>query len=331
MSQIVQEKLSAETEILGSHFPEDPPYGRLHVRSVLCPVDFSEFSRRAFQYATSIARHFQARLYVQHTVRLSPALFMEGTDLSAARQALESAQQGAEQEIRQMVIRAKTELPEVFPLVGEGEIRERIQEAIREHEIDLVVMGSHGHKGFSRLVLGSVAEYVVHEAPCPVLVVSHPRADFVAPEETEPVHLKNIVLATDFSPSSDRALAHALRWASEWGGQVFLFHAVEKIPPEMKGITDLFPEYNPTFERQVAEAWEKIHHVVPEAARKRCEVSYEVRHGHPKEEILSVAEEKNADLIVMGARGLGRSGLAWGSTISGVVRDGRFPVLAIRH
>ena len=99
----------------------------------------------------------------------------------------------------------------------------------------------------------------------------------------------------------------------------------------MKGLIDLLPEYNPYFEKQVAEAWEKIRTQVPEAAQRRCEVAFEVCQGNAREQILQFAAERKPDLIVMGSRGLGRSSLAWGSTISGVVRDGRFPVLAIRH
>ena len=81
----------------------------------------------------------------------------------------------------------------------------------------------------------------------------------------------------------------------------------------------------------MAEAWEKIHTVIPPTALSRCEVSYEVRQGNARAEILQYAAEKKPDLIVMGARGMGRSDVVWGSTISGVVRDGRFPVLSVRH
>ena len=51
----------------------------------------------------------------------------------------------------------------------------------------------------------------------------------------------------------------------------------------------------------------------------------------PKEQILKFAREKRADLIIMGARVLKGAGVPWGSTIAGVIRDGRFPVLAVRH
>jgi nucleotide-binding universal stress UspA family protein len=170
---------------------------------------------------------------------------------------------------------------------------------------------------------------MIHQADCPVLVVSRPQNDFADPDQGE--RLRTILLATDFSTHSDRALAYALKWGCEWGARVILFHGVQETAPAMKGMVDLFPESNPCFERQLARAWETIRHLVPATARQRCDVLYEVRHGNPKDEILRVAEEKSADLIITGARGTGSSGAPWGSVSSAVVRDGRFPVLVVRE
>lgn len=72
-----------------------------------------------------------------------------------------------------------------------------------------------------------------------------------------------------------------------------------------------------------------VRHLVPESVERWSEVNYEVRHGAPKTEILKVAEEKNSDLIVVGARGSGGRG-PWGSVSSAVVREGCFPVLVVR-
>jgi nucleotide-binding universal stress UspA family protein len=242
---------------------------------------------------------------------------------------VETQIQAAREEVRRMLISAGVDTSEVTVLLNEGFVPQRILETISKEAIDLLVMGTHAHRGFNRLMLGSFAEDIIHQAVCPVLVVNRPTKDFVDPDQGE--RLRTILLATDFSRYSDRALAYALRWGCEWGSKVVLFHAVEEAAPAMKGLVDLFPEYNPYFEQQVAGAWEKIRDLAPEAARQGCEVVYEVRHGNPKEEILRVADEKGADLIITGARGTGRSGAPWGSVSSAVVRDGRFPVLVVRE
>ena len=298
---------SSESETSVQVLPDESWTSRLVLKNILCPVDFSEFSLEAFRFAVGIARHFQARLIVQHTVQIPTSVVPEGPEVITPREMLELSRQRAEQDLHRLIRESGAEGAEIYVKVNEGDVKDRIVQTVSAQNIDLVVMGTHGRKGMSRLVLGSVAEHIVHEAVCQVLVVSRPEPGFVTLEDTEPVHLKTILAATDFSPNSSRALTHALRWASEWGGKVILFHAVPEAPPRMHGMVDLLPESNPYFDKEVAQAWEKIHAVIPPPALRRCEVSYEVRQGNPREEILKYAAEKKPDLIVMGARGMGRS------------------------
>jgi nucleotide-binding universal stress UspA family protein len=288
-------------------------------------VDFSEFSQRAIRYASEIAGHFGARLIVQHTVPIPTALIPEGPAVISTHEMLEMTRAEAKKELEAMISKSGRSAKDVLIVVSAGDVKDHIVKTVGEQNVDLVVMGTHGHKGLSRLFLGSVAEHIIHELVfCPVLVVSHPHA----PESPQ---WKTILAPMDFSPDSGRALTHALRWAAEWKARVILFHAVAEPPPRMQGMIDLLPEFNPYFDKEVAEAWARIHTAIPEAARNRCEFSYEVRQGNPREEILKFAEEIKPDLIVMGSRGSGKSSVIWGGTISGIVRDGRFPVLAIRH
>jgi nucleotide-binding universal stress UspA family protein len=305
------------------------PVERLRIRSILCPVDFSDFSHRAVCYAASLARHFDSRLFIQHIAVPGPYPFMAGFDyvgIPDVGMQLQSAREGILRMLRAVGIATS----EVTVLLNEGDVTASILGTARKEGIDLLVMGTHGHKGFNRLFLGSVAEAVIHQATCPVLVVSRPQEGSVPVDHGE-VSFNTILLATDFSRHSDRALAHALRWGCEWCSRVVLFHAVEASAPTLKGMVDLFPEYNPYFERQVAGAWDHLRDLVPETAREWCQVDYDVRRGNPKDEILRVAEEKGANLVITGARGAGNSGASWGSVSSAVVRDGRFPTLVVRE
>jgi universal stress protein A len=321
--------LKAKVEGRGSPTATQWPVEELEIKRILCPMDFSEFSRRAFRYAVSLARHFGSRLLIQHTAQPATYTLLEGVGPAVADADVQTQIQRGREEIRQLLIETGVDFSEVTILLNEGDVADRILETVARERIDLVVMGTHGHKGFSRLAVGSVTERLIHLAVCPVLVVSQPQKDFVDINRDE--RLKTIVLATDFSRPSDRALAYALKWAYEWRAKVVLFHAVERQAPAMKGLVDLFPEYNPYFERQVASAWERVPGLVPEKVQSRCEVVYEIRHGNPKEEILKVAQEKDADLIITGARGAGNSGAPWGSVSSAVVRDGRYPVVVVRE
>jgi nucleotide-binding universal stress UspA family protein len=316
-------------ERVGSPVGAQSPVSELEIKRILCPMDFSDFSRRAFRYAVSLARHFGSRLLVQHTAQPASYTLLEGVGPPVTDADIQGQITRAREEMRQLLISTGVDSSEATILLNEGDAADRILETIARERVDLVVMGTHGHKGFSRLAVGSVTEQLIHLAVCPVLVVSRPEKDFVDIDRDE--RLKTIVLATDFSKPSDRALTYALKWAYEWRAKVVLFHSVERKVPAMKGLVDLFPEYNPYFERQVAGAWKKVPGLVPEEVKSRCEVVYEIRHGNPKEEILKVAQEKDADLIMTGARGAGNSGGPWGSVSAAVVRDGRYPVVVVRE
>ncbi len=256
--------------------------GNLRVRNILAPVDFSEFSELAFRYAASLAYHFGARLYLQHTLEVPVNVAMGNVEPVAVQDAYQAEVQVEDNRLQEMAERVGTEGPDVVRILKEGDPYTDILKTVRDQRIDLLVIGTHGHKGFNRLV---------HEAACPVLVVSRPRKALVTSQSPEPVPLKTILMPTDFSGSSDRALVYALRWAAEWGGKLILLHAVEEVPREQKGRVDPFPEYNPVFEEKIAQAWDQIRHLVPEGAKKNCEIVYEVRHGKPREEIAHVARE----------------------------------------
>jgi nucleotide-binding universal stress UspA family protein len=248
---------------------------------------------------------------------------MEGMYPSPAFVEPEVQMRLARAEVRKLLDAANIDPSEITLLLNSGDLPARILETESKERIDLLVMGSHGHRGFTRLVIGSNGEGMIHASICPVLVV--PRA---APELGK--GFKSLLLATDFSPSSDRALAVALKWAHEFDASLTLLHCVEEIPEAMKGIIDIFPEYNPYFEKHLAHAWVQIEEVVPAPERQKAKVVCEVRHGDPKKEILRMAGEKCVDLILTGARGTVKVAVPWGSVSSNVARNGSIPVLVVR-
>ncbi|MBI3934679.1 MAG: universal stress protein [Acidobacteria bacterium] len=307
----------------------------LVIRNLLCAVDFTEFSYRAFQFAAAIARHFQAHLFVQHIVSLPPEVSWSTAGTGLVKERLRGARRIAEEELRRLQSEADIEDMNVTYMLNDGDVQPQILETVGRRKIDLLVLGTHARKGIKRLVEGSLAERLVHEAVCPVLVVSRPQKELRLREEPDSLSLRTILLATDFSRNSDRALTYALRWAAEWSGRVILLHTVETSSKAAQPFTDLLPEADSNLENRVRDAWEKVRMLIPDPSHTHCQIEYDVRDGDPREQILDCAAEKKADLIVMGARGLGKSSLAsslyWGSTLSGVIRDGRFPVLALRH
>jgi nucleotide-binding universal stress UspA family protein len=144
---------------------------QLHIEQILVPIDFSEHSKHALQYAVSFAKQFNSELILIYVVeqQVYPA------DLSFGQVAVP----GFEQELRD---RAKKELEELIktsitggvkarPVVQSGKPFLEILDTAEDEEVDLIIIATHGHTGVEHLLFGSTAEKVVRKASCPVLVV----------------------------------------------------------------------------------------------------------------------------------------------------------------
>ena len=121
------------------------------------------------------------------------------------------------------------------------------------------MIGTHGRRGFKRLLLGSVAETVLHEAPCPVLTVS-PHTEAAS---SDVVTFKRILCPIDFSPSALQALGFALDLARQAGGLVTLLHVVEWLaedepqPRHTSTLRNFEPIWSMTPSSVFAHSWPK--------------------------------------------------------------------------
>jgi nucleotide-binding universal stress UspA family protein len=138
---------------------------------ILHPADFSNCSDCAFQIAADLARQNAATLLVLHVVE---TLGPENVTFGEAASQLEP--EGYRQRL-ETDLRCRAPAPEGIEtryLLAAGDSAGEIQRVAREHSCDLIVMGTHGRTGLRRLLMGSIAEKVVRQAPCPVLVVRIP-------------------------------------------------------------------------------------------------------------------------------------------------------------
>jgi nucleotide-binding universal stress UspA family protein len=191
---------------------------------------------------------------------------------------------------------------------------------------DLIVMGTHGRTGLERLVVGSVTEKVLRQAPCPVLTV--PRR-VVTPRSG--LRLGRILCPVDFSRASLRAMDYAAAFASAGGPGVFLLHVIDLVG-EAPGIREDDVIDPPDFRGELrAEARDRLKAAVPADIRARCSITEMVAMGTPHEEILRVARREGCELIVLGVPSRGTADLlVFGSTTQRVVREAECPVLTIR-
>ena len=164
----------AESTANDSELPATGTKSRL--KKILVATDFSECSRKALDYATSLGRQFNAELIILHVIEAMPpqfriveAMLMENSLHDEAVHQLQewSAHLGPE-------VKVTTVLREGSPASKE------IVEVAKQLEADLVVIGNHGRKALERRLMGNTAERVVRFAPCPVLVIKETERDFVS-------------------------------------------------------------------------------------------------------------------------------------------------------
>jgi universal stress protein A len=150
----------------------------IKIQKILCPVDFSDCSEHALQYAVAFAQAHQAELHVLHV--MEPAAYgaeMEGLSAGVLKEITESAAA----RLNELTERVRKQCPTVAQHSATGAAFVEIIKQAREQDVDLIVMGTHGRTGLAHVLIGSCAERVVRKAPCPVLTVKHPEHEFVLP------------------------------------------------------------------------------------------------------------------------------------------------------
>src|SRR5690348_7501262 len=204
----------------------------LKIERILCPMDFSEFSARSYAYAHSLADHFEATLFLEHVVQPLSMAYPFYAFPDTLGQVYAKLFQDAEKHLKEVVQNYAWNGIQPELAVREGFPTDAILTFAQTQAVDLIVMGTHGRRGFDRIAMGSVTEQVLRKARCPVLVIRKPAHDFVDPaRKPEPVRLKKILFCTDFSEHSNRALQYALSLAMEYNAEITLFHVLEMVPP----------------------------------------------------------------------------------------------------
>lgn len=300
----------------------------IQFRHILSPTDFSETATRALVYATALAKWYEAKLTVLHVAPVFAERVTPSVPLASDERSAPSAPQraGVLEELRRAAEQAGAAALHPALVVEEGRIHPVIVDRATSLHADLLVLGTHGRGGFSRLLLGSVAEKVLRTAPCPVLTVP-PSVRVSIPA---PVVFTNILCAVDYSPSSRKALEHALDLARQANGRVTVLHALEYMDSdEPCEHVDVRVREN---RRHIIEhARERLHALVAEESRTWCDIEEVLVIDRAYKATLQRAATAGTDLIVMGAQGFGSVELMlYGSNTQHVVRAATCPVLTVR-
>jgi nucleotide-binding universal stress UspA family protein len=284
----------------------------LHIRRVLFPTDYSEAAEQAFVHAAHLAAAHDAELHALHVTSEEPRggrRQVPEHHIDAAAQLGLPTERAAgplsPEKITQREIQADS--------AAEG-----ILSYAEEHGIDLIVMGTHGRQAIERMLIGSVAERVVREAPCPVLTV---RAG-------GDLNVRRILVPIDFSDRSKAAIAVAEALADLYDANIELFFVIDEADLPIPGAPVLGPVH---VAPDVVEArFRKLMNDLVKEYQDGRSLTGTVHVGSPASDIIDHAAE-HADLIVMsthGRRGVQRFFL--GSVAEKVIRRAPCPVFTVK-
>jgi nucleotide-binding universal stress UspA family protein len=154
----------------------------IDLHRILVPTDFSKYSQSALTYGAAFAEKFGAELYLLHVVQDLSLYVPDALALpTPVSPPMEQFARAAREALERLIVDNQLRRFTVHAEVREGTTFYEIIRFARETNVDLIVMGTHGHTGLAHVLLGSVTEKVVRKAPCPVLTVRHPEHEFVHP------------------------------------------------------------------------------------------------------------------------------------------------------
>ena len=308
----------------------------IEIKRILCPIDFSEYSRHAIDHGVALARQYESTITALHVFPTMPVMAyapgMPGFDPIVLTPGLRDQ---LLVDLKGFIETESAPGVPMKPLIREGDPVSEILSQATDMNADLLVLGTHGRSGFERLLLGSVTEKILRKASCPVLTVPRRHPDAVP---AMPVLFKRILCPVDFSDCSLEALKYALSLAQEADAQLTVLHVIGdelEVTPDAYGaiIMNDLESLADFRKRHEDDARKRLKEAVPESVAEDCSVETVVSRGvKPSREILRLSAEQQTDLIVVGVQGRGAMDLVFfGSTTNHVVREATCPVLTVRR
>jgi nucleotide-binding universal stress UspA family protein len=289
---------------------------------ILCPANLPLESDEAVSYAASLARTYEAKLFLCHCAA-APALvtFLHGGAASGpVRNALVDS-------LSRYIGPADCSQPrwEVIVVEGGKEVGAEIVHMAQEHHVDLIVMRSK--RSPVATLLGSSAEQVSRTASCAVLVIHSPQYAREKAGANSLAEFRRVLVSHDFSGSSELSLSYGLSIAQKYRAELHLMHVLPEPGEDQPEIALSQAGVESAYQR----AARRLEASVPAEVYRLCKVMHIVRWGKPYREVLAYASKQKIDLVCMGALGrdFGLQAL-FGSYVDGVLRQAPCPVLVAR-
>jgi len=258
---------------------------------ILAPVAFSPSCRGATQYAETLSCHFHSELILLHVVEPPITLYYAPPDAMAYTTATELTAETLERRKAELKTYLRGQCPDIQVTreVVEGDPASEIVDYARDHDVDLIVMATHGYGPFRRFLLGSVTAKVLHDAGCPVWTGPHLEK---APSY-ETIGFRSIVCAIDLAEGSRAVLEWAGRFAREYGAELAIVHVLPESLVQWGGVY-----FDPEWRGQAAAAARGQIVRLQEELHTPGEILIEI--GEAPVEVSGVASRRKADLVVIG-------------------------------
>jgi nucleotide-binding universal stress UspA family protein len=289
---------------------------------ILCPVDFSAVSRSALAHAFAWADWFGAELHVIHVAPMPIAVpGMPGVVVTLDH----DSRARTERELREFAQAVRREGVPYDARVVQGDPAAVIVDEAKGYRNVLLILGSRAMSGIERIVLGSVAERVMHRTKVPTLVL--PAASELAFSAVS--GFKRIVCGVNLHLSSVEALRYAVSLATEWDAHLRIVSVLDPLAAVLPIGTPahVIAEHR---QEQQQQALRAIRQHVPEDARLACTVKEEIHVGEAVGTLLDVVHQDQAELLVVGAGDWPHLSALWrGHTTDRLVRQAKCPVLVV--
>lgn len=283
------------------------------IHNVLIATDFSRCSTQALDIGLKLAKGYRAQSYVVLVVPSDEFMLAGPEAYVAAKDAARRDLEGLKAELQRS--HSCTEGKDYRLYLLEGDVAHSILNFACEKHVDLIVLGTHGRGGLGKALMGSVAEKVFRRSPSPVLTIGpHVR------RPSQALTPKNILVAADFTPASERAARFAAGMAAEHRARLTLLHALN--PKDMAHVPDQV-----RVEREVQA--KLLNLIGPDCP---VEPITRVECGRVVNVVLQAERELEADLLVVGVhRPAGvMNRFMWPHAYE-IVRESSCPVLTIRE
>ena len=248
-------------------------------KNILFLTDFSPASETAFTYAVAFARHFGARVYPAHAV--VPPLLTEA-EAPVAMELLSQAEEDRRGQLNNLF--KGTGVP-YQPLISQAMIESIVPIWIREHGIDLIIVGTHGRKGVDRFFLGSTAEMIFRTATCPVLTVG----PHVPLRFSNKLEINKVLCAVALKKETEPAIPYAMSFAQESDAKLTFLHVIDNDIQDVPE-PEVLADYSMTIMKGLA----------PADANLVRPPEFVVKEGDPADQIVKFAEQEHMNLVVLG-------------------------------